>query len=55
MFLRMGIENPQISQVDRVRVGWKEAIEQVLAEHGHERLDDEWLDLPLVSEEVFEW
>ena len=49
----MSIKNPQIPQENCVRVGWKEAIEQALAEHGHERLDDEWLDLPL--DEAFEW
>ena len=51
----MSIESPQIPQVSRMRVGWEEAIEQVLAEHGHEQLDGEWLDLPLGSEEVLEW
>lgn len=51
----MRIESPQTPQNNCVRVGWKEATERVLAEHDHERLDDEWLDLPLVADEVFEW
>ena len=51
----MGIKKPQISQESCVRVGWKEAVEEALVEHGHEWQDDEWLNLPLVADEAFEW
>lgn len=53
----MDIKNFQTSQANCVRLGWKEAIEQALAEHSHERLDNEWLDSPLslVSDDEFEW
>lgn len=32
-----------------MRVGWEEAVERSIAENGCELLDDEWLDLPLYS------
>lgn len=44
-----------ISPQNGVRAGWKEAIERSIAENGHETLDDEWLDLPLASDETLEW
>ncbi len=50
----MIIKNSHIPQGDRLRVCWKEVVEEALAEHGHEWLDDEWLEFPMVPDEVFE-
>lgn len=44
-----------ISPERGVRAGWKEAIEQSVAENGQETLDNEWLDLPLDADETLEW
>ncbi|MES9905773.1 MAG: AbrB/MazE/SpoVT family DNA-binding domain-containing protein [Sedimenticola sp.] len=38
-----------------VREGWKEVIEQTISAQGQEPLDDEWLDLPLESDDGLEW
>lgn len=38
-----------------IRQGWKEAIDQTIASHGREPLDEEWLDLPLESDEELDW
>jgi len=38
-----------------VRADWKETIERSKAKNGHEALDDEWLNLPLSSDETLEW
>ncbi|MCF6253972.1 MAG: AbrB/MazE/SpoVT family DNA-binding domain-containing protein [Thiomicrorhabdus sp.] len=43
--------SPQYS----VRNGWKEAIELSLAAHNANTLDDEWLDLPLDSDDELTW
>lgn len=37
------------------RDGWKEAIEQQISTCGQESLDEEWLDLPLDSDDDLEW
>ena len=44
-----------ISPENGVRTGCKEAIEQSLAAHGDEALDEEWLDLPLAADETLAW
>jgi antitoxin MazE len=44
-----------ISPEARVREGWKNAIEQTIAAHGRESLDQEWLDLPLESDDELQW
>ncbi len=49
----MSIKKPLVNQESRVRVGWEEMIERSIAENGHESLGDEWLDLPLVSDDMF--
>ena len=38
-----------------VREGWKEAIEKSINAHGHESIDEEWLDPPLVSDNDLDW
>ncbi len=37
------------------REGWKEAIEQSIAVYGYEAVDEEWLNLPLSSDDELEW
>ncbi|MCH7881331.1 MAG: AbrB/MazE/SpoVT family DNA-binding domain-containing protein [Proteobacteria bacterium] len=37
------------------RRGWKTAIEQIIAAHGNEVPDKEWLDSSLTSDEGLEW
>jgi len=37
------------------RKGWKEAIEKTIMAKGQESLDDEWLDMPLDSDDELEW
>ena len=44
-----------ISPQTSVRNGWKEAIEESLAVNDSESLDNEWLDLPLNSDDELEW
>ena len=44
-----------ISPENGVRAGWKEAIEQSLATHDHEALDEDWLNLPLAEDETLAW
>lgn len=44
-----------ISPQNKIREGWREAIEQSIAAHGIESLDDEWLNLPLSSDDDLKW
>jgi len=44
-----------ISPENVVREGWKESIEHSIAAYGHEALDEEWLNLPLASDDELEW
>jgi len=44
-----------ISPQNSVRSGWKEAIELSLAANDSESLENEWLDLPLDSDDGLEW
>lgn len=44
-----------ISPEIEARRGWKTAIDKVIATHGNEVIDDEWLDSRLISEEDLEW
>lgn len=44
-----------ISSDKQIRKGWKKAIEQSIAKNGHEMIDDEWLNLPLSSDDDLEW
>ena len=37
------------------RKGWKEAIEKTIMAQGQELLDDEWLDMPLDSNDELDW
>lgn len=38
-----------------VREGWKESIEKLIDVRGHEPIDEEWLDPPLVSDDDLDW
>jgi len=42
---------PQI----RAREGWGDTIKQGMAAHDQEAMDEEWLDLPLASDDELEW
>lgn len=44
-----------ISPQHSVRSGWTEAIKLSIAENSAESLDNEWLDLPLDSDDELEW
>ena len=44
-----------ITPEKEAREGWKEAIEQTIMAKGQESLDDEWLDMPLDSDDELEW
>ncbi len=44
-----------ISPQNGARSGWKEAIELSLAANDVETLDNEWLDLPLDSDDELVW
>ncbi|HEC17649.1 MAG TPA: AbrB/MazE/SpoVT family DNA-binding domain-containing protein [Sedimenticola sp.] len=44
-----------ITPKKEVRAGWKEAIEQTIMAKGQESPDDEWLDMPLDSDDELEW
>jgi antitoxin MazE len=44
-----------ISPLKGAREGWREAIERTLSAQGQEPLDEEWLDLPLESDDELEW
>ena len=44
-----------ISPEARVREGWQNTIEQMIVAHGREPLDEEWLDLPLESDDELQW
>lgn len=44
-----------ISPQSEIRAGWKEAIERSIETHGPERLDKEWINLPLSSDDELEW
>ena len=44
-----------ITSVQEPRKGWAQAIEKIIATHGQEAIDDDWLDFPLDSDEDLEW
>jgi len=44
-----------ISPEKKAREGWKEQIEQTIAIKGDELIDEEWLDLPLDSDDDLAW
>ncbi|MFC1777604.1 AbrB/MazE/SpoVT family DNA-binding domain-containing protein [Pseudomonadota bacterium] len=44
-----------VSPVKEARQHWKEEIELAIAAQGHEKVDTEWLDLPLDEDEDLEW
>ena len=44
-----------ITPENGVRAGWKEAIEQSIAANGIEETDNNWLDLPLDSDDELDW
>ena len=44
-----------ITPEKEVREGWKEAIEKTIMAKGQESPDDEWLDMPLDSDDELEW
>lgn len=44
-----------ITSKKKARDGWKQAIEETIAARGHEKIDEEWLDLPLDSDKYLEW
>jgi len=44
-----------ITPENGVRAGWKEAIEQSIAANGIEEPDNDWLDLPLDSDDELDW
>ncbi|MCF6257186.1 MAG: AbrB/MazE/SpoVT family DNA-binding domain-containing protein [Gammaproteobacteria bacterium] len=44
-----------ITPQNGVRSGWKEAIELSLAANDAESLNNDWLDLPLDSDDELEW
>ena len=44
-----------ISPETRVREGWQKTIEQTIEAHGREPLDEDWLDLPLESDDELQW
>lgn len=37
------------------RAGWKKAIEAVIASHGSEIIDSDWLDASLTSDDELDW
>jgi len=53
--LQLVSEGLLITPEKEARDGWKEAIEGVIAVHGQEVLDSEWLDAPLTSDDELEW
>ena len=53
--LQLVSEGLLITPEKEARNGWKEAIEGIIAVQGHEALDSEWLDTPLISDDVLEW
>lgn len=44
-----------ITPEKEAREGWKEAIEQAIMAKGQEPLDDEWLNMPLDSDDELDW
>ncbi len=40
-----------VAPIRGVREGWKKAIEKSIDVHGHETIDEEWLDPPLVLDD----
>ena len=44
-----------ITPENGVRAGWKESIEQSIAANGIEEPDNDWLDLPLDSDNEIDW
>jgi antitoxin MazE len=53
--LRVVDEGLLITPCKQPRDGWRIAIETVLAQHGAEPLDREWIDARLTSENEWEW
>ncbi len=39
----------------KAREGWKETIESILSNQAQEPLDEDWLNLPLDSDDDLEW
>jgi len=37
------------------RAGWREEIERAIESGGPEPIDEDWLDMPLASDEEIEW
>ena len=44
-----------VAPVHKSRVGWKESIEKTIANQGSEKIDNEWLNAELTSDENLEW
>ncbi len=44
-----------VSPQHGIRAGWKDAIEQAIAAHGLDAPDEDWLNLPLASDDELEW
>jgi len=44
-----------ITPKKEAREGWKEAIAQTIMAQGQESLNEEWLDMPLNSDDELEW
>jgi len=44
-----------ITPIKKTREGWKKSIEKIIATHGNEQIDDDWLDAGLVSDDELEW
>ncbi len=53
--LRIVNEGLLISPENGARAGWKGAIEQSIAANGVEETDNDWLDLPLDSDDEIDW
>ena len=44
-----------ITPEKKARDGWEEIIEQSIARNGIEPPDEEWLDLPIASDDELDW
>ena len=44
-----------IAPEKEARDGWKDKIEQAIGAKGNESIDDEWLNLPLTSDDELDW
>ena len=44
-----------IAPIREPRKGWTESISKVLATHGKEAIDSEWLDSELTTDDELEW